>query len=168
MIIGTFQGFFKVALSIWAYHGSSETVREDREEGIDSEEVDFQKTEVNNLIADWEARAGGGDLLKPPELEDRGRRRSEEFTILRLKFMEHDGGVGEDIETARPDDNLPTRLLTFSNSNTVTLQGRGAVRKLFSHSMVGRRETLLARPSANSSKRKWDQDGLARKRHCGI
>ena len=109
-------------------------------------------------------RAGGGDLLKPPELEDRGRRRSEEFTILRLKFMEHDGGVGEDKETARPDDNLPT----FSNINTVTLQGRGAVRKLFSHSMVGRRETLLARPSANSSKRKWDQDGLARKRHCGI
>ena len=140
-----------------------ETVREDREEGIDSEEVDFQKTEVGNLIADWEARAGGGDLLKPPELEDRGRRRSEEFTILRLKFMEHDGGVREDKKTARPDDNLPT----FSNINTVTLQGRGAVRKLFSHSMVGRRETLLARPSANSSKRKWDQGGLAKKRHCG-
>ena len=101
-------------------------------------------------------------------MEDRGRRRSEEFTNLRLKFMEQDGGVGDVMETARPKINLPTRLLTFKDINTVTLQGRGAVRKLFSHSMVGRRETLLARPSANSIKRKWDQEGLARKRHCGI
>ena len=83
--------------------------------------------------------------------------------------MEHTGGVGDDVKTARPSVTLPTRLKTFQDIHSVTLQGRGAVRKLFSrvtHSMVGRGETLLARPSANS-KRKWDQGGLASKRHCG-
>ena len=85
------------------------------EEGIDSEEVEFQKTEISNLIADWESRAGGGDLLKPPELEDRGRRRSQEFTNLRLKFMEHSGGVGDDLKTARP---MSETLLARPSANS--------------------------------------------------
>ena len=57
---------------------------------------DFQRTEIASLISDWENRAGGGDDLKLPELEDRGRRRSQDFTNLRQIFVEHSGGIGGD------------------------------------------------------------------------
>ena len=60
------------------------------------EDEDFQKAEIQTLISGWESRAGGGNGLKPPELEDRGRRRSQEFTNLRLKLMEQSGGVGDE------------------------------------------------------------------------
>ena len=64
---------------------------------------DFQKTEIPILISDWERRAGGGEEregLKLPDLEERGRRRSQDFTNLRLKFIEHTGERGGDVRNA--------------------------------------------------------------------
>ena len=123
---------------------------------------------MTSLIYDWERRAGGGEgreELALPAVEERGRRRSQEFTKLRLKFTE----LG-DIEymsgiSATSDVTLPTEL-------SISTLGRGAVRKLFSiftHSMVGREGTLLARTSANK-KRKWDTScwDTNPKRHCGL
>ena len=140
------------------------------------EEDIFQKVEISNLISDWERRAGGGEgkeELALPAVEERGRRRSQEFTNLRLKFIE----LGDKEETsgisAKPDVTLSTERSSFRNLHSISTLGRGAVRKLFSrnltHSMEGRDGTLLARPSANS-KRKWDTENWDHnpKRHCGL
>ena len=114
------------------------------------------------------------NLVKSPSTPGLSRRRSQDFTNLRQKFIEHSGGRGGDEISARPSVTLPTQHSTFQDLPSVTTQGRGAVRKIFfsrnvTYSMAGRSDTLLARPSANS-KRKWEQEELEsnRKRHCGI
>ena len=98
-------------------------------------------------------------------MEERGRRRSQEFTELRLRFTEQGEKSFTSDGTAKFDVKLPTEI------STSTL-GRGAVRKLFpifTHSVVGREGTLLARTSANK-KRKWDTESWDTnpKRHCGL
>ena len=106
-------------------------------------------------------------------MEKRGRRRSQDFTNLRLKFIEHTGeGAGDGIP-ARPSVTLSMKRSTFQNSPSFTSHERGEVKKInfsrnITHIMAGRGGTLLASPSANS-KRKWDQDEREseQKRHCG-
>ena len=98
-------------------------------------------------------------------MEEGGRRRSQEFTELRLKFTEQGEKNITSDRSAKFDVNLPTEF------STSTL-GRGAVRKLFpifQQSVVGREGTLLARTSANK-KRNWDTDSWDPnpKRHCGL
>ena len=134
-----------------------------------------EKRLSGRLISEPLYLTGGGEEreeLKLPAVEERGRRRSQEFTNLRLKFIEH-GEEGKSVKmSARPSVILPTERSTFKNLPSITTQGRGAVRKIFfsqnvTYSMAGRSDTLLARPSANS-KRKWDQqEGLESKRRCG-
>ena len=123
---------------------------------------------MTSLISDWEKRAGGGEgreELALPAVEERGRRRSQEFTKLRQKFTELGDSEYTSGISATSDVTLPTEL-------SISTLGRGAVRKLFStfsHSMEGREGTLLARTSAKK-KRKWDIDSWDPnpKRHCGL
>ena len=106
------------------------------------------------------------DDLPLPTVEGGGRRKSQDFTELILKFTDQ-GKKDKEIE-------LPARKLDVTSSTKLSFStlGRGAVRKLsynFQQSVVGREGMPLARSSANR-KRKWDTVycNTNPKRHCGL
>jgi hypothetical protein len=164
--------------------GEDGTEQSDRRgEGVDTGSVDsFQRREVSNLISEWESRAGGGDGMEKLELPEesihgRGRRMSQEFKQIRQKFVE--GGESTRMKNVTAVKPIPSFATGCNNERKITMQGRGAVRKInftkyqnmFS-SVLGRGGAPLARISANG-KRKLDSEecgggGARRERVVGI
>ena len=94
---------------------------------IGRENETFRSLDMRTLISKWEDRAGGGEgrnELPLPTVEGGGRRKSQDFTELILKFTDQ-GKKDKEIE-------LPARKLDVTSSTKLSFStlGRGAVRKL--------------------------------------
>ena len=129
----------------------------------------FRSLDMRTLISKWEDRAGGGEgrnELPLPTVEGGGRRKSQDFTELILKFTDQ-GKKDNELElSARKLDIRSSTKLSF------TTLGRGAVRKLsynYQQSVVGREGMPLARSSANRKRKCNTHSGDTNpKRHCGL
>ena len=116
---------------------------------------------VKTLIQDWERRAGGGEevqALQMPSDKNSHRRVSEEFTRVRLKFVDCDEGGGMDRQTAKPNPSFASMDLNkYSSSNfnfsAQSLATRRKIKFTRISSMVRESGTPLAEITANGKRK---------------